>query len=499
MAEATAPTRLRGSDAAQEASRGGPARLGELAILLRGRPVSTGNTFEVRSPYDGAAVALVHRAGPAEIEQAIAAAAAAFETTRTLPSWKRSAVLEAMSAAVGARREELARVLSLEAGKPIKSARLEVDRAAFVFKVAAEEARRIGGHIVSLDWLPGLERREAHVRHVPLGPIAGITPFNFPLNLVAHKVAPAIAAGNPVIIRPATQTPVSALKLGEIALDAGWPADAYAVLPSTTKDAAPLVEDDRIRLLSFTGSPAVGWDLKRRAGRKRVTLELGGNAAVIVHRDADVAYAAERTAWGGFSYAGQSCISAQRIYVHDDVYDAFVRDLVERTGRLVVGDPLDERTDVGPVIDATAAERIEAWVGEACAAGAKLLIGGTRDGNLWPPTIIESAPPTAKVNCQEVFAPVLSLTRYSDIDSAIAAANDSDYGLQAGIFTHDDRIIASAVDRIEAGGVMVNDVSTFRVDHMPYGGVKLSGFGREGLRYAIEEMSELKLVTYNRR
>jgi acyl-CoA reductase-like NAD-dependent aldehyde dehydrogenase len=336
------------------------------------------------------------------------------------------------------------------------------------------------------------------VRRVPLGPVAGITPFNFPLNLVGHKVAPALAAGNPVIIRPASQTPLSAIALGRIAVEADWPADAFAVVPSTTRDASPLVEDERIKLLSFTGSPTVGWDLKRRVGRKRVTLELGGNAAVIVHHDAEVAYAAERIAWGGFTYAGQSCISAQRIYVHDDVYEPFRTELLRRTQALKTGDPLKEDTDLGPVIDDAAADRIGEWIEEAKAAGAKVIAGGTRDRRVWQPTIIEAAPPTARVNCQEVFAPVLTLQRYADVNEAIAAANRGDYGLQAGIFTHDERVINAAVEGLDVGGLMVNEVPTFRVDHMPYGGVKQSGFGREGLRYAIEEMTELKLVAYKR-
>ncbi len=455
-------------------------------------------TSEVRSPFDGSSVAIVHRAGPGEIQRAIADADAAFEATKALPSWKRAAILETISAQITARREELARTIALEAGKPIKTARLETERSAFTFKIAAEESKRIGGEILALDWLPGTERREGYVRRVPLGPVAGITPFNFPLNLVAHKVAPALAAGDPVIIRPATQTPVSAITLAEIAIEAGWPREAFAVVPSTTRDAGALVDDERIKLLSFTGSPAVGWDLKRKAGRKRVTLELGGNAAVIVHRDADVAYAAERVAWGGFAYAGQSCISAQRIYVHADVYDAFTSALVRRTAAMRVGDPMSEETDVGPVIDTVAADRIGEWIGEAKAAGANVLIGGGRAGNVWEPTVVADAPASCRLDAQEVFAPVVSLHRYTDVALAIAASNASDFGLQAGIFSHDDRVIAAATDGIDAGGIVVNDVPTFRVDHMPYGGVKLSGFGREGLRYAIEEMTEMKLVVVNR-
>jgi len=474
------------------------ARLGSFGILLDGTHIETGDCFEVRSPYDGSLVAAVHTARPAEIEQAIASAARAFAATRQLPAWKRAAILEWTAGAVAQRRDELAETIALEAGKPIKLARLEVDRATFVLRIGAEEAKRIGGEILPLDWLPGTEQREALIRRVPLGPIAGITPFNFPLLLVAHKVAPAIAAGNPIIVRPGPRTPISALRLGQILLDAGWPPQALAVFPCSNEDTLRLVDDDRIKLLTFTGSPAVGWMLKQRAGRKRVTLELGGNAAVIVHADADVAYAAERVAAGGFAYAGQSCISAQRIFVHESVYEPFRAALVARAAALTTGDPLDESKDVGPVIDAVAADRIGEWIEEARAAGGRVLAGGTRQGSIWAPTVIEGAPAAARVNCREVFAPLVSLTRYSDVAAAIAAANDSEFGLQAGIFTYDQRVVDAAVDGIDAGGIMVNDSSTFRVDHMPYGGVKQSGFGREGVRYAIEEMTEMKLVAYNR-
>jgi len=473
------------------------AELGEYGVVVGGARVETGERFEVRSPYDGSLVAVVHRAGPAEVERAIADAVEAFETTRHLPAWRRSEVLQGISDGIAARRDELARTIALEAGKPIKTAGLEVDRASFTFRVAAEEARRIYGEIVPLDWLPGNDGRVAHVRRVPLGPIAGISPFNFPLNLVAHKVAPALAAGNPIVLRPASQTPVSSLKLAEIVLEAGWPAGGIAVVPCSTETAKPLVEDNRIKLLTFTGSPAVGWGLKARAGRKRVTLELGGNAAVIVNDDADVAYAAERVAWGGFTYAGQACISVQRVYVHERVYDTFVAELVPRVEALTVGDPLDESTDLGPLIDAGAAERVEEWVDEAVGAGATLLAGGTRNGNLWPATILEGVRESLRVSCEEVFAPVVVLNRFDDVSAAIAAAGRSEFGLQAGLFTNDLRVIEDAFDRLDVGGLMVNDVSTYRIDHMPYGGVKSSGTGREGLRYAIEEMTELKLLTFN--
>ena len=475
------------------------AELGEYGALVDGQWLKTGDAIEVRSPYDDSLVAVVHRAGADEIEKAIVAATRAFEVTRKMPSWQRAEILHSISAGIKERREEFARTIALEAGKPIRTARLEVDRAVFTFKVAAEESLRIYGEIVPLDWLPGMENRVAHVRRVPLGPVAGISPFNFPLNLVAHKVAPALAAGCPILIRPATQTPVSSFKLGELVLEAGWPEGGFAVTPSTTQDASPLVEDPRIKKLTFTGSPAVGWALKQRAGRKRVTLELGGNAGNIIHSDADVAFAAERVVVGGFSYAGQSCISVQRIYSHMDVYEEFVDEFVPRVKALKVGDPLDEETDVGPLIDLGAADRVESWLAEATAGGAEVLAGGIREGTLWQPTVLAAVEEEMRVSCQEVFAPLVGLYRYTDINQAIKAVDTSDFGLQAGIFTQDWNIINSAFDEIEVGGLMVNDVSTFRVDHMPYGGVKASGFGREGLRYAIEEMTEMKLLTLNQR
>jgi acyl-CoA reductase-like NAD-dependent aldehyde dehydrogenase len=475
------------------------AQLGEFGAVVAGEPVSTGETYEICSPYDGSPVAVVHRAGSVEVERAIASAVEAFEETRRLPSWRRAEVLLAIAAGIAERREELARTIALEAGKPIKTARVEVDRGAFTFTIAAEETKRIYGEIVPLDWLPGNEGRIAHVRRVPLGPIAGITPFNFPLNLVAHKVAPAFAAGNPIVIRPASQTPVTSLKLAEIVAAAGWPAGGFSVVPCSTGTAAPLVEDDRIKLLTFTGSPVVGWGLKAHAGRKRVTLELGGNAAVIVHEDADLDYAIERIVWGGFAYAGQTCISVQRVYVHSSLYDAFATEAVRRVSELRTGDPLDDSTDVGPLIDAASLERVEAWVAEARDAGAEVLTGGERDGTVWRPTVLAGLRDDMRVSCEEVFAPVIGLERYDDVQLAIDAAARTEFGLQAGIFTNDMRIVDAAFDRIDVGGLMVNDVSTYRIDHMPYGGVKSSGLGREGLRYAIEEMTELKLLTFNPR
>jgi glyceraldehyde-3-phosphate dehydrogenase (NADP+) len=490
--------RLRSSSPAAEDRVEGRPALGVFPALVGGRPVETGREHAVRSPFDGSLVGVVHRAGPREIENAIAAASSAFETTRRLSSWQREEVLEGVASAILERRDELARTIALEGGKPLKFARLEVDRAAFAFRIAAEEAKRIYGEIVPLDWIPGNEGRVGHVRRVPLGPVAGITPFNFPLMLVAHKVAPALAAGDPIVVRPASQTPLAALMLGELVVAAGWPEKGISVVPSATEDAAPLVEDDRIKLLTFTGSPAVGWALKARAGRKRTTLELGGNAPVIVHADADASYAAERVAWGATAQSGQSCISVQRVYVHASLWDEVVPAVVERMRAFVVGDPLDEETDVGPLVDSAAAERVQAWIAEAVDHGATVLCGGERDGALWQPTVLADVGEELQLACSEVFAPVLSVFRFDDVEDAIRAAGSGDYGLQAGLFTNDLRVVERAWDELETGGLMVNDVPTFRVDHMPYGGVKESGFGREGPRYAIEEMTEMKLVTFNR-
>jgi acyl-CoA reductase-like NAD-dependent aldehyde dehydrogenase len=499
VSELTIRERLRSATLAPADDGAEGGELGELAPLVAGRERRTGDAYAVRSPFDGQTVALVHRAGPAEVEEAIAGAVRAFRLTRKLPSWQRAEILGQISGAIAERKEELARTIALEAGKPIKTARLEVERASFTFAVAAEESKRIYGEIVPLDWIPGTEGRIAHVRRIPLGPVVGITPFNFPLMLVSHKVAPALAAGNPIVLRPASQTPVSSLKLARIVLEAGWPEEGIAVVPSSTDDARPLVEDERIALLTFTGSPAVGWSLRSRAGRKRVTLELGGNAPVIVNEDADREYAAERIAWGGYVQSGQSCISVQRVYVHGALWDEFVPDLIERVRLLKAGDPLDDDTDVGPLIDGSAADRVESWVREAVDGGARVLVGGGREGNLWRPTVLADVSEEMRVACEEVFAPLLGLFRFEDVDEAIRAAGTSSFGLQAGLFTNDLGVVEQAFDALEVGGLMVNDVPTFRVDHMPYGGVKQSGSGREGLRYAIEEMTELKLVTFNHR
>ncbi len=457
----------------------------------------TGTPYTVACPYDGAPVGTVHRAGPAELEQAIQAAVQAFETTRRLPGHQRAAMLRKIATTIAARAEELAHTIALEAGKPIKQARVEVGRSITTFTTAAEEATRFHDEVLRLDALPGGENRPAIVRRFPIGPIAAISPFNFPLNLVAHKLAPAIAAGCPVVLKPASQTPISALTLAKIILEAGWPAAALSVLPMNSKDATPLVEDERFKLLTFTGSPSVGWDMKRRAGRKRVTLELGGNAGCIIHSDADLAFAAERVAVGGFSYAGQSCISVQRVFVHEPAYEEFMDSFVPKVRALKVGHPLDEATDLGSLISGSDGERVGAWLAEARAAGAECLVGGDVKGGVVSPTVVVKAGPELRVNAQEVFAPVVTVQSYADFEDALRAVNNSDFGLQAGVFTRDVRRIFRAYEELEVGGLIVDDVPTWRIDPMPYGGVKQSGFGREGLKYAIEEMTEPKLLVLN--
>lgn len=472
-----------------------PAR--EWGFFVHGRWVTEGDAFEVLSPYDGSVVGTVHQGTATHVEAAVRAAQHAFETTRKMASFERQQILLAISGRIKESREEFATLMALEAGKPIRTARAEVDRAIFTFAVAAEEATRIGGEWLPLDLQPSSAGRGGIVRRFPLGPVLGITPFNFPLNLVAHKVAPAIAAGCTMVLKPAPKTPLCALRLAEIAASAGLPDGALNVLPMTNGDAGRLVGDDRLKLLSFTGSATVGWSLKAKAGKKKVVLELGGNAAVTVHSDADVDQAAAKCVVGGFSYAGQSCISVQRIFVQREIEPQFTEKLVAEVQKLKVGDPIEESTDVGPMIDESAARRASEWIDEAVTGGAQLLCGGKRRGTLVEPTVLTHTTPRMKVSCEEVFAPVVVVEPYDDFDEAIRRVNDSPYGLQAGVFTRDARLLFRAFEQIEVGGVIANDMSSFRIDHMPYGGVKDSGMAREGLRYSIEEMTEPRLLVIN--
>ena len=468
-------------------------------MLLAGKRVDSKDSIKVRNPFDGSIVDEVAKAGPAELERAAKAAVEAFEKTRRLSSGTRSAMLSAASAGLSRRKEEIARTIALEAGKPIKLARGEVDRAAHTFSAAADEARRIGGEVIPLDVTAASEGRIGITRRFPLGPVLAISPFNFPLNLVAHKLAPALAAGNPFVQKPASATPLTALLLGEILLEAGAPPEAVSVLPSSGADAERLVADDRFRVLTFTGSPEVGWKLREKAGKKRVLLELGGNAAVVIHEDADLDRALERMVSGAFAYSGQVCISVQRIYLHEPIYADFARKLVERAKALTLGNPLDESADLGPMVDDAATERVESWVAEALRGGAKSLCGARRDGRFYAPTVLENVAPSMKVHGCEVFGPVVNLYPYRDFDDALRLVNDSPFGLQAGVFTRDAGRIFRAFETLEVGGVIIDDAPTFRVDHMPYGGEKASGLGREGVKYAIEEMTQLRLLALRTR
>jgi len=451
----------------------------------------------VHDPFTGKVLAEVSQASQADAEAAIQSTVDAGKAMGALPSHARYHLLQRIAGGLYDRREEFARLMTAEAGKPITDARREVSRAVQTFTVAAEEAKRIPGEVIPLDWTPGMDSHLGILRRFPIGPVLGITPFNFPLNLVAHKVAPALAAGNSILIKPAPQTPLTALLLGEVAVDAGIPPGGLNVLPCDNTLAEQLVIDPRFTLLSFTGSAAVGWSLKAKCGKKKVLLELGGNAGVIVEPDADLDFAAQRCAVGGFGYAGQTCISVQRIFVHHSVADLFTTKLMLQVARLKAGDPSDEATVVGPLIDQNAAHRIETWIEEAVSQGARVLLGGKRMGSVVEATVLSNVTPTMKVSCQEVFGPVVAVTPYRQFDEAIQALNRSEYGLQAGVFTQDVNKVFHAFRHLEVGAVLVNEIPTFRADHMPYGGVKDSGIGREGVRVAIEEMTEPRLLVMN--
>jgi acyl-CoA reductase-like NAD-dependent aldehyde dehydrogenase len=468
-------------------------------FLVDGRWIEEGDPVEIRAPYDRSVIGRVFQGRGEHAEAAIAAAVKAFGTTRRLPAFERQRMLRRVAQGIADRKEEFAHTMALEAGKPIKAARTEVERSIFTFTVAAEESTRIYGEYLPLDWQEYTVGRWGIVKRFPLGPIAGITPFNFPLNLVAHKVAPAIAAGCTLVIKPAPQTPFTALLLAEVVQQSGCPDGVLNVLPLSNEDAGLLVTDERLKMISFTGSAPVGWDIKRRAGKKKVLLELGGNAGVIVHSDADVAFAAERCVAGGFGYAGQTCISVQRILVERSVCGKFTDALLAGVKKLKSGDPLQDSTDVGPLIRESDAIRAVDWIQEAVAGGARVLIGGQRRGSMLEPTVLTGTRPDMKVNCQEIFAPVVTVEAYDDFHEAIRQINRSAYGLQVGLFVRDAKLLFNAYDELEVGGVIAGDVPTFRIDHMPYGGVKDSGLGREGLRYAIEEMTEPRLLVMNLR
>ena len=465
----------------------------ERKLLLDGQWVETGDWLEVLSPYDGSLVGRVARGGPAETLQAIDAAERAMASP--LPAHERAAILDRTAALIADRAEEIARTISAEAGKPMKAARVEVARATSTFTMAAVEARKLSGDAVPMDASPAGVGKLALTLRLPIGVVGAISPFNFPFNLVAHKVAPALAAGCAVVLKPASQTPLSALLLAELEADAGLPAGWLNVVCGSAAEIGDvLVGDERIALITFTGSSGVGWKLRERAPRKRVNLELGNATPVIVAADADLDDAAARLAANAFSFAGQSCISVQRIFVERAAYDPFLERFLPRVEALVVGDPADDATDVGPLIAASERDRVLAWIEEATSRGAQVLTGGTLDGELLRPTVVADAPADAKVACEEVFGPLCTVTPYDSLDEAIVLANGTRFGLQAGIFTRDIKAALRAAAELEFGGVTVNEAPTFRADQMPYGGVKDSGNTREGPAYAVREMTEERLV-----
>ena len=462
--------------------------------LVAGEWRSSGETFDVTSPYDGEVVARVSTPTEDDVEAAVAAAHDVFDETRKLPVHARAEALAHISKRLEERLDEVAEVIAREGGKPIKWAKVEAARAVSTFRWAAEETRREGGELMRLDTDASSGGRVGLVRHFPLGPVLAIAPFNFPVNLVAHKMAPALAVGAPVVIKPATKTPLGALLLGEIFGETDLPAAMCSVLPVSGSKAGDMAADERFAKISFTGSTEVGWKLREVAPKKAVTLELGGNAGVIVHSDGDIDTAAKRIAFGGYYQAGQSCISVQRVLVHEDVSAELNEKLVAEVEKLQTGDPLDPDTDVGPLIDHDSLERVSAWVDEAVQAGAEVLTGGKREDPFYAPTVLGRTDADMKVRCQEIFGPVISVGTYSSFDEAIVEVNNSNYGLQAGVFSKNVDLLFQAWRDIEVGGVIANDVSAFRADQMPYGGTKDSGIGREGLRYAMEEMSQTKIL-----
>ena len=462
---------------------------------LANRAQQPNTELAVLNKFNGKLAARVAVPDAEAVEKAIATAVKATGPMREFKPWARQAVLQHCAKRFAERRDELAEALCIEAGKPIKDAAGEVTRLIETFQIAAEEALRINGQTLNLELASRLDGYHGYTKRVPLGPVSFITPFNFPLNLVAHKVAPAIAAGCPFVLKPSEKTPIGALIIGEVLAETDLPRGAFSILPLDGDHAAPLVEDERFKLLSFTGGQ-IGWQLKARAGRKKVVLELGGNAACIVDADQGphLKHVVDRLVFGAFYQSGQSCIGVQRIYVHADIYEALKRKLVAATRKLKSGDPRDKDVFLGPMIDEAAAERLHGWILEAKQAGGKILCGGKRAGNMLEATLMDNVPADAKVNRMEAFGPFALLAPFAKFDAAIAAVNDSDYGLQAGIFTGSLDHAMRAWNELEQGGIIVNDIPSFRVDNMPYGGIKLSGFGREGLRYAIEDMTEIRLM-----
>jgi len=463
-------------------------------FLVNGQWRTGEGTLAVKSPFDDSVVAEIGTPTGADVEEAVATAEATFDESRHLPVYARSEALDHISRRLAETVQDNGELIAREGGKPLKWATVEATRAISTFRWASEVLRRGDDEVMRLDTEASLGSRIGLLRRFPVGPVLGITPFNFPLNLVAHKVAPAIAVGAPIVIKPASATPLGALRLAELFMETDLPKGMLQVLPVSSKVADGMARDQRFKKISFTGSSDIGWYLKGLDPKKRVTLELGGNAGVIVHSDADLDMAAKRIAFGGYYQAGQSCISVQRVLVQSEVYDDFATRLVKEVESLKVGDPMDPTVDVGPVIDRGNVERIDAWVKEAVSQGAEVLTGGTADGPFYAPTIVSRVEPEMRVCREEVFGPVVTLSPYQTFEQAIATVNDSRYGLQAGVFTNDINRAFQAHRELEVGGIIINDQSAWRADQMPYGGSKDSGFGREGLRFAMEEMTEPRLM-----
>ena len=468
-------------------------------LFIHGKWIEGKEYSELRSPYTEEIIADIPMATAEDVEQAIVAAEQAKKVMAKMPAFKRANILEALAQKLEERSDEAAKIIALESAKPYTTAKAEVDRTVETYKFAAEEAKRIHGETIPLDAAKGGVNRLGYTVREPIGIIGAITPFNFPMNLVAHKVGPAIAAGNTIVLKPASQTPLSAFFIAELLEEAGLPKGALNVVTGGGRVVGDkLVTDPRVSMITFTGSPSVGIGIRNRAGLKRVTLELGSNAAVIIDKHVDVDKIISRCVTGAFSNQGQVCISLQRIYAHEDIYDSFVENFVEVTKQLTLGDPLHPDTDVSALISPNDVKRTLLWIDEAKQSGAIIATGGIAEGNIVHPTVILNADPQLKVSCQEVFAPIVVINKVKSVDEAITLVNDSNYGLQAGIYTNDVQTALNAAEELHVGGVLINDIPTFRVDHMPYGGVKESGTGREGLKYAVEEMTEMKLVIWNR-
>jgi len=468
----------------------------EYKIFVGGEFCSTSQKLEVLNPFNQEVVAITYLAGTTELETAIDAALKVKDELKFMPSYQKYEILFHIYNSLIAKKKELAIVLSMEAGKPLRYALGEIDRAAQTFLIAAEESKRLPKEYISLDWTPAGIGKEGLVKFFPIGLVAGIAPFNFPLNLAVHKIAPAIAAGNPIILKPARSTPLSTLELAKIISETSLPKGAVSILPMDRESGNQLVTDNRFKLLSFTGSPSVGWAMKKQAGMKKVLLELGGNAGVVVSNSANLKIAVNKCLAGSFAYSGQVCIHVQRIFVHETIFNQFSEIFVEKTLKLIKGNPLDVATEISSMIDEDNAQRVANWVDEAIANGAKLLCGGKNEGTYFEPTVLTDTKPEMKVCALEVFGPVVSLEKFSDFKQAVGFINNSEYGLQAGIFTNSIDEQKYAFETLDVGGVIINDVPTFRVDHMPYGGLKNSGLGREGVKYSIHEMMEPKLMVF---